>query len=183
MDISRPHIAHAYGNPQESVFNGSMPPRLPLHLEPAVAGSTDRYSVRQRYANKVRLLCSEAARLKTFRMWPSTSSVAKEALAKAGFFYFNDGDLVQCVFCLKIAHGWRATHDPTIIHRGLNPRCPFVLGLPVGNIPTGSSTPGPANLMPTFTSAYPSGPGAQQIWPNAIPEKGYCLATSSVLLH
>jgi hypothetical protein len=181
MDVARPAAAHAYGNPRESVFNSSTPPGPPPRPGPAAAPSPDHYGVRRPHANEVRLLRNEAVRLKTFRTWPSTSPVAKEALAKAGFFYFNDGDRVQCVFCLKIAHGWRATHDPTIIHRALNPRCPFVLGLPIGNVPIGSSTAGPANSTPAFTSPYPSGPGAPQVRPNAIPEKGYCLATSSTL--
>jgi hypothetical protein len=76
--------------------------------------------------------------------------VRPQALAQAGFFYFNQGDRVQCVFCLNIAERWIPTDVPMSEHRRLFPRCPFVLGLPVGNIPFATYDEQREVSLPTF---------------------------------
>lgn len=81
----------------------------------------------------LRKLKREIVRFRTFQTWRS-QAVQPNALARAGFFYFNDGDKVQCAFCLGIVEQWVSSDDPQSEHRRHFPRCPFVLGLPVGNI-------------------------------------------------
>lgn len=141
-------------------------------------------------------LKSENIRYKTF--YPNFSShnnfLAPRALAKAGFFYFNDGDKVQCAFCLGIIGNWETGDEPESEHRRHMPKCLFMLGLPVGNIASdplsmslGTSTPptSPVRRLsvggnePT-TLARPffgggedvTGLGRTEIRPNAVPERG-----------
>jgi hypothetical protein len=61
--------------------------------------------------------------------------MSSQELAKAGFFYFNDLDRVQCIFCLGIVQAWQPRDDAMGEHRRLFPTCAFVMGLPCGNIP------------------------------------------------
>lgn len=75
----------------------------------------------------------EEIRLKTFQSW--TNYVQEpQILAKAGFFYFNVDDLVQCAFCLGVVGRWQEGDDPFVEHRHHFHDCPFILGFPVGNI-------------------------------------------------
>lgn len=88
-------------------------------------------------ASRVELLLKlkrEVVRFRTFQNWKSTA-ITPNILAKAGFFYFNDADKVQCAFCLGIVGAWEATDDAFVEHKKHFPRCPFILGLPVGNSP------------------------------------------------
>lgn len=77
-------------------------------------------------------LKKEKIRLDTFQDWDDYLQDPR-ILAKAGFFYFNRFDQVQCAFCLGIIGGWNECHEPFIEHRKLYPNCPFVLGYSVGN--------------------------------------------------
>jgi hypothetical protein len=79
-------------------------------------------------------LKKEIVRRKTFGNWPQ-GVVSPGFLAKAGFFYFNKDDEVQCAFCLGIVKSWGAHDDPFVIHFSKFPRCRFIMGLPVGNVP------------------------------------------------
>lgn len=80
----------------------------------------------------LRKLKSEAVRLRTFRDWVHDYISPKE-LAKYGFFYYHTSDHVQCAFCLGIVGKWVRGDDVGEEHARHFPRCPFVLGLPVGN--------------------------------------------------
>jgi hypothetical protein len=98
----------------------------------------------QQYTGLARLeilqnLKREVVRLRTFQNWTS-STIQPNMLAKAGFFYFNDRDKVQCAFCLGIFGLWEPADDPFIEHRRHFQRCPFILGLPVGNVSIDSPT-------------------------------------------
>jgi hypothetical protein len=78
----------------------------------------------------------ETARRATFSNWRRHDlPISTNEFAKAGFIYFNDADRVQCVFCLGIVEGWVNGDDPMTKHRLCYPQCPFVSGLPVGNMP------------------------------------------------
>ncbi|XP_021948642.1 baculoviral IAP repeat-containing protein 7 isoform X2 [Folsomia candida] len=84
-------------------------------------------------------LKTERGRLDTFSLppvWPVTF-ITPEDCAKAGFFYLQDGDKVQCAFCRGVAGEWEEGDNPSAEHRRHFPRCPFVCNLPVGNIPIG----------------------------------------------
>lgn len=85
---------------------------------------------------------SEAARLESFRSWPVSFIVAPERLARAGFFYLQQGDKVQCAFCSGVVSHWEAGDDPSKEHRLHFPSCPLHFNIPVGNIPLGESANG-----------------------------------------
>lgn len=87
-------------------------------------------------ANILKKLKRELVRQRTFKNWPVRTQ-KPQTLAKAGFFYFNDGDKVQCAFCLGIIGEWEENDDPFREHKTHFPRCPFALGLPVGNVAIG----------------------------------------------
>jgi hypothetical protein len=76
-------------------------------------------------------LRKEAIRLKTFQFWDF--SLSKAFLAKAGFFYFNNEDQVQCAFCLGVVKGWKITDDPFVVHQRRFPSCTFIAGLSCQN--------------------------------------------------
>lgn len=95
-------------------------------------------------------LKSEQSRLETFWDWTNTA-VRPAILAKCGFFYFHQLDRTQCAFCSGVIENWLATDDPAVEHARWFPRCPFVLNLPVGNIPLNESivfpTPRPERVQ------------------------------------
>ena len=91
----------------------------------------------------LRLLKRESWRLTTFREdWPHriTLGLAKEDMARAGFFFSGVRDKVQCAFCQISIQNWSSLDSAmgnhvryTVIgHRSF---CPFVEGYEVGNIP------------------------------------------------
>jgi len=79
---------------------------------------------------------NEKERLKTFGMvqWP-LPFISKESLAKAGFFYLLNRDRVQCAFCKGTVCDWEDGDDPLREHLRHFPRCSFLLGHDVGNVP------------------------------------------------
>lgn len=83
------------------------------------------------------VLKREDIRLRTFNEHFSATFLNPLALAKAGFFYVGVDDQVQCAFCRGMVKGWEVDDDPVREHQRLFPPCPFVLGLPVGNVPLG----------------------------------------------
>ena len=75
------------------------------------------------------LLKHEPARLKTFHDWPYNVPHVK-CLAENGFFYFGDGDKVQCIYCLQVFAKWGPFDNPSEVHRQSQPTCPKVVGMP-----------------------------------------------------
>ncbi|KAL1492133.1 hypothetical protein ABEB36_012621 [Hypothenemus hampei] len=65
-------------------------------------------------------------RLKSYDNWPK-NEISKEVLAKAGFYYKNYNDDVQCPFCHIEGYQWIAGDDPMEHHRSWSPACPFVM--------------------------------------------------------
>lgn len=66
------------------------------------------------------------ARLKTFKTWPIALTQTKTQMAKAGFFYSNCGDKVECYHCKLVHDGWRKNDIPKVIHARLSgSRCYF----------------------------------------------------------
>src|SRR5258705_7161883 len=72
-------------------------------------------------------------RIQTFRDWP-LSFIAPEDLARAGFFYLKKLDYVECAFCRGVVAQWEVGDDPWKEHKKHFKWCPFVNGLPVGNV-------------------------------------------------
>lgn len=124
---------------------------------------------------QMRLLKNASVRLKTFRNWPNTTTVTKSSLAEAGFFFFNDRHRVQCTFCLVIIGDWRNGDDAMTKHRDRNAGCPFILGLPVGNITLAATASNAVVSSPstsTLRRPFGSGTGGIKIRMTAEPEKG-----------
>ena len=78
---------------------------------------------------------AESARFATFETWPSTARVDSRDLARNGFIYTKIADRVQCVFCRGILQNWTEEDNPADEHLEYFPRCPFINGKDVGNIP------------------------------------------------
>jgi baculoviral IAP repeat-containing protein 7/8 len=56
-------------------------------------------------------------------------------LAEAGFFKMGLGDSVQCAFCSGVLNNWERGDDAMAEHKCHFPRCPFMNGYDVGNVP------------------------------------------------
>ncbi|RWS18769.1 Baculoviral IAP repeat-containing protein 7-A-like protein, partial [Leptotrombidium deliense] len=87
------------------------------------------------YSNFLRAMKYESSRLESFRRgnWPHY--INPEDLAKAGFFYLQYEDSVQCAFCHGIIEVWKHGDVPEIEHMQSFPCCKFLIGFNVGNIP------------------------------------------------
>lgn len=129
------HASVQASSEQTGVDDLSLPIPASVITTPSTLSAEGRSEV-------LRKLKREAVRLRTFATWTSTL-VTPEALARAGFFYFNQGDEVQCAFCLGVLRRWEPMDEPMSEHRRNFPRCCFVIGLPVGNIPIGGPPPPP----------------------------------------
>ncbi|KAK4304256.1 hypothetical protein Pmani_013011 [Petrolisthes manimaculis] len=79
-------------------------------------------------------LLLESVRRLTFANW-ILAYIDPDQLAKAGFFYLQTSDHVQCVFCQGIVGFWDPGDVPEIEHHKHFPRCVFVQGVATGNVP------------------------------------------------
>ena len=79
--------------------------------------------------------------MQSFQTWPIPYIVAPERLAKAGFYYLQHGDNVQCAFCSGVVGHWEEGDDPVEEHRRHFPSCPLNYNIPVGNVPLSSREP------------------------------------------
>lgn len=79
-------------------------------------------------------MCSEEARLKTFKNWPSYVRVTPQDLASAGLFYTGRNDQVKCFCCGGKLMNWEPGDIAWNEHRRHFPDCFFVLGRDVGNV-------------------------------------------------
>lgn len=67
--------------------------------------------------------------------WPKSFELATK-LAEAGFYYPpGNSDRVECPFCYISLSDWSSALEPIREHFRQNPRCNFVAGYDVGNIP------------------------------------------------
>lgn len=65
-------------------------------------------------------------RLQTFGSWPSAAPIARESLARAGFYYTGSELTVCCFSCgVKCGH-WNFGDTAIRKHQELQPNCPFV---------------------------------------------------------
>lgn len=63
-------------------------------------------------------------RLLTYRFWPR-SDIDYMKLAKAGFFYTNYRDCVQCYYCSILVSQWDKNDVPEIEHARLSKSCMY----------------------------------------------------------
>lgn len=144
-------------------------------------------------------LRSEALRRATFQGWPLPHPMPS-ALASAGFFYRGVADQTQCAFCYITISQWEPQDSPMEEHTRHAPNCPFVLGLPVGNVPItappsdriNSPSSSSLSLAPTLSSiAIPMLPSGgvdscsrflNEVRPSAAPERGSNCVSCSMFL-
>uniref|UniRef100_A0A803VHX1 RING-type E3 ubiquitin transferase n=1 Tax=Ficedula albicollis TaxID=59894 RepID=A0A803VHX1_FICAL len=72
-------------------------------------------------------MVTEEMRLSTFENWPQNSSMHPEQLARAGFFYTGQGDVVRCFYCDGGVRSWSFGDDPWREHAKWYPECEFLL--------------------------------------------------------
>ncbi|XP_062868321.1 baculoviral IAP repeat-containing protein 2 isoform X1 [Trichomycterus rosablanca] len=80
----------------------------------------------------------EQDRLDTFQNWTVTTITPTE-LAKAGFYYLNQGDRVACFSCGGHLSSWEPGDRAVSEHQRHYPHCRFVKGDRADNLPIGSA--------------------------------------------
>ncbi|NWU76101.1 XIAP ligase, partial [Onychorhynchus coronatus] len=83
-------------------------------------------------------MCSEETRLKSFHNWPLNDQLTPKELATAGFYYVGVGDQVACFCCGGKLKNWEPADRAWSEHKRHFPKCLFVLGRDVGNVPSES---------------------------------------------
>uniref|UniRef100_A0A8D0FVG1 RING-type E3 ubiquitin transferase n=1 Tax=Strix occidentalis caurina TaxID=311401 RepID=A0A8D0FVG1_STROC len=72
-------------------------------------------------------MVTEEMRLATFQNWPQYTDMHPEQLARAGFFYTGQGDVVRCFYCDGGVRNWSFGDDPWREHAKWYPGCEFLL--------------------------------------------------------
>ncbi|NXV28168.1 BIR7B protein, partial [Rissa tridactyla] len=72
-------------------------------------------------------MVTEEMRLSTFRNWPRYTDMRPEQLARAGFFYTGQDDVVRCFYCDGGVRNWSFSDDPWREHAKWYPGCEFLL--------------------------------------------------------
>lgn len=94
-------------------------------------------------ANEVRIFRNAKNRLESFRLynWPREDIDTRD-LAEAGFFLPKVRQLpdeVECIFCRVKVGNWSPGVDPFLEHLRHSPRCDFLSGYIVANVPLGGT--------------------------------------------
>ncbi|NXG50293.1 XIAP ligase, partial [Psilopogon haemacephalus] len=132
-------------NYQHRAENGSSNSALPCTLDDSSDVEAD-YLLRTRQVvdmsdslyPKNPTMCSEETRLKSFHNWPLNSELTPKELANAGFYYTGVGDEVACFCCGGKLKQWEPDDRAWSEHKRHFPKCLFVLGRDVGNVPSES---------------------------------------------
>ncbi|XP_012523341.1 putative inhibitor of apoptosis [Monomorium pharaonis] len=95
--------------------------------DPEQSSSENSPSVPQRSMALIREYGTFEQRLLSFENWPKTDVIDPKALAKAGFYYLQNKDMVECAFCRGILMNWKYSEDPDKSHRLNFPNCDFYL--------------------------------------------------------
>ncbi|KAM6056718.1 E3 ubiquitin-protein ligase XIAP isoform 1-T1 [Theristicus caerulescens] len=142
LENNRHPLAQNY---QHRTENGSSNSALPCTLDDPSDVEAD-YLLRTRQVvdmsdtlyPKNPAMCSEETRLKSFHNWPLNSQLMPEELANAGFYYTGVGDQVACFCCGGKLKKWEPSDRAWSEHKRHFPKCFFVLGRDVGNVPSES---------------------------------------------
>ncbi|OXU22592.1 hypothetical protein TSAR_012529 [Trichomalopsis sarcophagae] len=77
--------------------------------------------------NAITDLTRYSDRLNTFRNWPIPAIVSPERLARSGFYYLQQADMVECAYCQGVILKWEPGDDPDREHRIHFPNCDFYM--------------------------------------------------------
>ncbi|NXG57432.1 XIAP ligase, partial [Hemiprocne comata] len=132
-------------NYQRRTENGSSNSALPCTLDDPSDVEAD-YLLRTRQVVDISdtlypknpAMCSEETRLKSFYNWPLNGQLTPKELANAGFYYTGVGDQVACFCCGGKLKQWEPSDIAWSEHKRHFPKCFFVLGRDVGNVPSES---------------------------------------------
>ncbi|NXW06124.1 XIAP ligase, partial [Fregetta grallaria] len=102
-------------------------------------------------------MCSEETRLKSFHNWPLNDQLTPKELANAGFYYTGVGDQVACFCCGGKLKKWEPSDRAWSEHKRHFPKCFFVLGRDVGNVPS-ESIPAELGRGGLNNAEYPRNP-------------------------
>ncbi|NWS15994.1 XIAP ligase, partial [Pachyramphus minor] len=102
-------------------------------------------------------MCSEETRLKSFHNWPLNDQLTPKELANAGFYYTGVGDQVACFCCGGKLKNWEPTDRAWSEHKRHFPKCLFVLGRDVGNVPS-ESVPDEFGISGLNNAQHPRNP-------------------------
>ncbi|XP_009887582.1 PREDICTED: E3 ubiquitin-protein ligase XIAP [Charadrius vociferus] len=102
-------------------------------------------------------MCSEETRLKSFHNWPLNDQLTPKELANAGFYYTGVGDQVACFCCGGKLKNWEPSDRAWSEHKRHFPKCFFVLGRDVGNVPS-ESVPTELGRSGLNDAQYPRNP-------------------------
>jgi baculoviral IAP repeat-containing protein 7/8 len=69
----------------------------------------------------------EVNRLETFKTWNENIPISKEKLARLGFYFTNDKDIVKCYFCEVEIGQWSLGDDEHYEHTKWSPYCPLLI--------------------------------------------------------
>ncbi|NXN34935.1 BIR7B protein, partial [Rhinoptilus africanus] len=72
-------------------------------------------------------MVTEEMRQSTFQNWPRYAGMRPEQLARAGFFYTGQDDVVRCFYCGGDVRNWSYSDDPWREHAKWYPGCEFLL--------------------------------------------------------
>ncbi|XP_050395257.1 baculoviral IAP repeat-containing protein 3 isoform X1 [Patella vulgata] len=89
------------------------------------ADFVERYRPKPTGITKYIDFTKEENRLNSFVNWPN-SRQSPESLARAGFYYLSNGDMVQCFACRCILKFWENEDDPWIEHAKWSPDCQYL---------------------------------------------------------
>ena len=81
----------------------------------------------------------ELIRLGSFQNFPASRTVSTLKLARHGFYYSGEGDMVICFACGGQKQNWRSEDIIDDVHRSLSPNCPLLTSLPTSNVQIGHS--------------------------------------------
>ncbi|NXU87232.1 XIAP ligase, partial [Xiphorhynchus elegans] len=150
-------------NYQHRAENGSIDSALPCALDdPDVEAD---YLLRTRQVvdmsdslyPKNPAMCSEETRLKSFHNWPLNGQLTPQELANAGFYYTGVGDQVACFCCGGKLKDWEPSDRAWSEHKRHFPKCLFVLGRDVGNVPS-ESVPDEFGMSGLNNAQHPRNP-------------------------
>ncbi|XP_059820694.1 baculoviral IAP repeat-containing protein 2 [Hypanus sabinus] len=108
---------------------------------------------------------SELYRISTFAKFPPNALISERSLARAGFYYTNIGDKVQCFSCTVIVENWQPGDNPVERHKKANPNCSFINNLRSGIDCSSSRSQFSLSGGSFFHSSY---------YENAAPTDLYC---------
>lgn len=120
-------------------------------------------------------LQDELARLNTFTEWPKRDVVSAELLARYGFFYTGESDIVRCNFCLVELGSWERSDDIVMEHLRWSRYCPLMNKRHTNNVPL----PGHENFLDDVPQPEPDVVGSGSVDHSTTPEAIEAPAVSS----